>query len=54
MYRCLDCNYEFDEPKEYKEDLTPGGANEGGSFICKYNGCPRCSGAYEEIEEEEE
>lgn len=54
MKRCLECGFLFEEPKEYDEDLTPGGAFEGGSFIRKFKGCPICEGSYEEIKEEEE
>lgn len=51
QYQCLDCGYQFDTPKEYTEDCTPGDAFEGGSFIKHYLGCPICSGAYEELQE---
>lgn len=51
MYKCLDCGAVFENPKEYAEDRTPGGANEGGSFIERYKGCPQCSGAYEEAKQ---
>lgn len=49
MYRCERCNKLFDEPKIYTEDLTPGGAFEGGSFNKKYYGCPSCEADYEEV-----
>lgn len=45
-YICLECKKVFDEPKMYKEDLTPGGAFEGGSFIHEYYACPFCEGSY--------
>lgn len=48
MYKCKDCGLIFDEPKEYSEDYTPGGAFEGGSFINRFSGCPNCSGAYDD------
>lgn len=51
MNKCKDCGLIFDEPKEYSEDRTPGGAFEGGSFIEYFTGCPYCSGAYEEAKE---
>ena len=51
MYKCLDCGHIFEEPKQYSEDRTPGGAFEGGSFIEYYTGCPVCSGAYEEAKQ---
>lgn len=51
MYKCLDCGHVFEEPKQYSEDRTPGGACEGGSFIEHYTGCPLCSGAYEEAKQ---
>lgn len=47
MYKCCDCGYVFEEPKEYKEDRTPGYGFES-SFMCSYKGCPSCSGNYEE------
>ncbi len=51
MYKCLDCGHVFEEPKQYSEDRTPGGAFEGGSFIEHYTGCPVCSGAYKEAKQ---
>ena len=48
MYICKDCNFVFDQPTTYKEDRTPGGTFEGGSFIESFSGCPKCSGAYDE------
>lgn len=51
MYKCLGCGHIFEEPKQYSEDRTPGGACEGGSFIEHYTGCPVCSGAYEEAKQ---
>ena len=51
MYKCLDCGHVFEEPKQYSEDRTPGGAFEGGSFIEHYTGCPLCSGAFEEAKQ---
>lgn len=51
MKRCLECGFLFEEPKEYDEDLTPGGAFEGGSFVRKYTGCPICGGAYNNLEQ---
>ena len=51
MYKCYDCGYVFEEPKQYSEDKTPGGAFEGGSFIDHYTGCPSCGGAYDEAAE---
>ena len=51
MYKCKDCGLIFDEPKEYSEDCTPGGAFEGGSFINRFSGCPNCSGAYDDAKE---
>ena len=54
MYKCDECGYVFDEPKTYSEDLTPGLAFEGGSFIKEYEGCPLCEGQFHEIVEEEE
>lgn len=54
MFKCNDCDLVFEEPKEYTEDRTPGGAFEGGSFIYRWTGCPNCGGNYEEYEEVEE
>lgn len=51
MYKCKDCGLIFDEPKEYSEDYTPGGAFEGGSFINRFSGCPNCSGSYDDAKE---
>lgn len=51
MYKCFDCGLVFEEPKRYSEDRTPGGVFEGGSFIEHYDGCPNCSGAFEEAKE---
>ncbi len=51
MYKCLDCGYVFEEPRTYTEDRTPGGVFEGGNFIELYEGCPKCSGGYEEVVE---
>lgn len=51
MYKCVECDYVFDEPRSYSEDRTPGGAFEGGSFIYRYSGCPSCSGNYDEAVE---
>lgn len=52
MYECLDCGHIFDEPKQYSEDMTPSGAFEGESFIGHYNGCPLCSGEYEDYSDD--
>lgn len=50
MYICKDCFEIFDEPAIIAEDLTPGGACEGESFIYKCTSCPYCGGrAYEEV-----
>lgn len=46
MFICLECGETFEQPKRYSEDLTPGGAFEGGSFIHEYYACPYCEGAY--------
>lgn len=46
MYICLECGKTFEEPKTYREDLTPGGAFEGGAFMHEYYACPYCEGAY--------
>lgn len=61
MFKCIECGYVFEEPKNYSEDLTPGGVFEGGSFIKHYKGCPKCQGEYieyidykEEFDDEEE
>lgn len=51
MYKCYDCGYVFDKPKNYAEDRTPGGVFEGGSFVEHYTGCPECSGAYGSVRE---
>lgn len=51
MFKCLECGALFVEPKQYSEDLTPGGAFEGGSFIRSYNACPNCGGEYEEVKQ---
>lgn len=51
IYECLDCGKQFDEPKAYSEDLTPGEVFEGGSFSNYFTGCPFCAGAYEETVE---
>ena len=51
MLICSDCGLVFEEPKQYSEDYTPGGAFEGGSFIQRYEGCPSCAGAFEEARE---
>lgn len=45
-YICLECGEIFGEPKTYREDCTPNGAFEGGSFINEYYACPYCEGAY--------
>ena len=50
MYKCLDCGLVFQEPTTYSEDRTPGGAFEGGSFVEHYDGCPKCSGGFKEVE----
>lgn len=49
MYKCYDCGYVFDTPKHCSEDRTPGGAFEGGSFIERWDGCPKCEGAFDEV-----
>ncbi len=49
MYKCLHCGYVFEEPATYSEDCTPGGVFESGSFINRYEGCPKCSCGYEEV-----
>ena len=49
MYKCYECGLEFDQPKTYSEDYTPGGAFESGSFCCKYTGCPNCEGRFGEL-----
>ena len=51
MYKCLECGEVFEDPKKYCDDLTPGGAFEGGSFLNYYSACPYCAGNYEEVEE---
>ena len=51
MYICKNCNYEFEKPKKYSEDRTPGCAFEGGTFIEYFTGCPLCAGGYEETAE---
>lgn len=52
MYKCEECERIFEEPGIYREDCTPGGVFEGGSFIQEYNVCPYCdSSNYWEIEE---
>ena len=50
MYKCCDCGYVFEEPKNYSEDRTPGYSCES-SFMYRYSGCPSCSGNYEEAKE---
>lgn len=45
-YICLECGKVFEDPKLYKEDLTPGGAFEGGAFMHEYYACPFCEGSY--------
>lgn len=55
MYKCKLCGEVFDTPKNYSEDLTPGGAFEGNNFIYEFSGCPECScNDYEEITDDEE
>lgn len=49
MYKCYECGLEFDEPKIYSEDCTPGESFEKGSFCCKYRGCPRCGENFGEL-----
>ena len=44
MYKCADCGKVFSEPVDYAEDLTPGGAFEGGSFVQHQEVCPYCNG----------
>lgn len=46
MYQCLDCGLKFEEPRRYSY-------NHGDSpyHIEKWNGCPKCSGAYESMTE---
>lgn len=51
MFKCFDCGLVFEESKTYSEDRTPGGVFEGGSFIEHYEGCPNCSGAFDEASE---
>lgn len=48
---CLECGEIFEDPKRYTEDLTPGGAFEGGTFIHEYYACPYCEGAYRQAVE---
>lgn len=48
MYKCYECGYVFSTPIEFTEDQTPGGAFEGGSFLQRFTGCPKCQGAYGE------
>lgn len=43
MYKCNLCGAIFETPKNYCEDLTPGGSFEGGSFNYRFCGCPECS-----------
>lgn len=49
QYMCEECGYIFTEPKIYYEDLTPGFGFDGGSFIYKNEGCPKCEGSYVEM-----
>ena len=52
MYKCNLCSATFEKPKNYSEDLTPGEAFEGDSFIYSFCGCPVCSCTdYEKIDE---
>lgn len=52
FYKCLECNRIFSETKTVSEDLTPGGAFEGGSFVNHYEVCPYCEeNNYKELEE---
>lgn len=51
MFICKDCGFIFEEPKKYSEDLTPGGANEGGSFNIELKGCPKCQGSFAEAKQ---
>lgn len=52
MYKCLECERIFDRPRTISEDLTPGGAFEGGSFIYHYEVCPYCeSSSFKELKE---
>ena len=44
MYKCEDCGYIFDEPREYS-DME----NEYGCNGLTWSGCPKCAGNYEEV-----
>ena len=43
MYRCLDCKFEFLNPVRYIERHSE-------DYREEWYGCPRCAGAYEELE----
>lgn len=47
MFICMDCRCIFDEPAKFSEDATPGGFNEGGSFVRRWTGCPACGGSFD-------
>lgn len=47
MYICDECHNVFEQPKDYVENLTPGGGCES-RFNYHYTGCPYCEGTYSE------
>lgn len=54
MWRCLDCEEEFDEPGRYSEDPSPAELHGWGGCISWYV-CPSCgSECIEEFDEDQE
>lgn len=51
MFRCLECDAEFEEPVRYEEDR---GEFWGRPVTETMWGCPMCHGEYEEIKEDED
>ena len=51
MYKCVECEREFDEPIQFSEYC---GECWGIPCYQTLYGCPRCKGNYEEIREEDE
>ena len=49
MYYCKSCKITFEEPKRYSENRAPYGEGGGGNWVEYYDGCPRCSGGFDEV-----
>lgn len=51
MYKCLDCGYEFEEPRIITEDYEAYGSIFYEDYLC----CPECCGwAFDEIDPDDE